>query len=114
MVKKVDGFHLTKHIKHKYLVKVKSFSSAKTRCMHDHVKPTMRDFNSEHVIIHVGTNDLNSDKTASQIANSIAELALSLKNDNKNIYVSLIVPRIDNLNNKVNEVNSCLTNMCNH
>ena len=90
MVKKVDGFHLTKHIKHKYLVKVKSFSSAKTRCMHDHVKPTMRDFNSEHVIIHVGTNDLNSDKTASQISKSIAELALSLKNENNNIYMSLI------------------------
>ena len=52
MVKKVNGFHLTKHIKHKYLVKVRSFSSAKTRCMHDHVKPTMRDFNPEHVIIH--------------------------------------------------------------
>ena len=114
MVKKVNGFHLTKHIKHKYLVKVRSFSSAKTRCMHDHVKPTMRDFNPEHVIIHVGTNDLNSDKTASQIANSIVELALSLKNENNNIYVSLIVPRNDNLNNKVNEVNSRLTNMCNH
>ena len=114
MVKKVNGFHLTKHIKHKYLVKVRSFSSAKTRCMYDHVKPTMRDFNPEHVIIHVGTNDLNSDKTASQIANSIVELALSLKNENNNIYVSLIVPRNDNLNNKVNEVNSRLTNMCNH
>ena len=114
MVKKVNGFHLTKHIKHKYLVKVRSFSSAKTRCMHDHVKPTMRDFNPERVILHVGTNDLNSDKTASQIANSIVELALSLKNDNNKIYVSLIVPRNDNLNNKVNEVNERLKNMCQH
>ena len=57
---------------------------------------------------------MNSDKTASQIANSIVELALSLKNENNNIYVSLIVPRNDNLNNKVNEVNSRLTNMGNH
>ena len=114
MVKKVNGFHLTKHIRHKYLVKVRSFSSAKTRCMHDHVKPTMRDFDPEHVIIHVGTNDLNSNKTASQIANSIVELVLSLKNDRNSIYVSLIVPRNDNLNNKVNEVNTRLTNLYNH
>ena len=91
-----------------------SFSSAKTRCMYDQVKPTMRDFNPEHVIIHVGTHDLNSGKTANQIANSIVELAPSLKNEKNNIYVSLIVPRNDNLNNKVNEVNSRLTNTFNH
>ena len=40
------------------------------------------------------------------------ELANSLKSETKSICVSLIVPRNDKLNNKVNEVNSCLTNMC--
>ena len=112
MVKKVNGFFLTKDIKHKYLVKVRSFSSAKTRCMQDHVKPTIRDFNPEHIIIHVGTNDLNSEKTASQIANAIVELATSLKSETNKIYVSLIVPRFDELNNKANEVNIRLMNMC--
>ena len=112
MVKKVNGFFLTKDINHRYLVKVRSFSSAKTRCMHDHVKPTIRDFNPEHIILHVGTNDLNSEKTASQIANSIIELALSLKNETNNIHVSLIVPRQDEFNNKANEVNLRLINMC--
>ena len=112
MVKKVNGFYITKNIKHKYLVKVRSFSSAKTRCMYDHVKPSIREYDPEHVILHVGTNDLNSEKTASQIASSIVELAVSLKNDT-NTNVSLIVPRNDNLNNKVNEVNSRLINMCN-
>ena len=43
MVKKVNGFYLTKDIKHKFLVKVRSFSSAKTRCMYDHAKPTIRE-----------------------------------------------------------------------
>ena len=108
MVKKVNGFYLTKDIKHKFLVKVRSFSSAKTRCMYDHAKPTIREVNPEHIILHVGTNDLNSEKTASQISNSIIDLANSLKN----IHVSLIVPRNDNLNNKVNEVNNRLINMC--
>ena len=113
MVKKVNGFFLTKDINHKCLVKVRSFSSAKTRCMHDHVKPTIRDFDPEHIILHVGTNDLNSEKTASQIANSIIELALSLKNETNTIHVSLIVPRQDDFNNKANEVNHRLMNMCN-
>ena len=92
MVKKVNGFYITRNIKHKYLVKVRSFSSAKRRCMYDHVKPSIREYNPEHVILHVGTNDLNSEKTASQIASSIIELAVSLKNDANTIHVSLIVP----------------------
>ena len=62
MVKKVNGFYLTKDIKHKFLVRVRSFSSAKTRCMYDHAKPTIREVNPEHIILHVGTNDLNSEK----------------------------------------------------
>ena len=80
MVKKVNGFYLTKDIKHKFLVKVRSFSSAKTRCMYDHAKPTIREVSPEHIILHVGTNDLNSEKTASKISNSIIDLANSLKN----------------------------------
>ena len=112
MVKKVNGFYLTKDIKHKFLVKVRSFSSAKTRCMYDHVKPTIREINPEHIILHVGTSDLNSEKTASQISNSIIDLANSLKNETNNIHVSSIVPWNNNLNNKVNEVNNRLINMC--
>ena len=36
----------------------------------------------------------------------------SLKNETNTIHVSLIVPQNDHLNNKVNEVNSRLINMC--
>ena len=45
--------------------------------MHDHVKPTVRDFNPDHIILHCGTNDSNSNRTFSQIAREIIELALS-------------------------------------
>ena len=68
MVKKVNGFYLTRNIKHKFLVKVRLFGSAKTRCMYDHAKPTIRELNPEHIILHVGSNDLNSEKTVSQIS----------------------------------------------
>ena len=112
MVKKVNGFYLTRNIKHKFLVKVRPFSSAKTRCMYDHAKPTIRELNPEHIILHVGTNDLNTEKTASQVSKSILDLVNSLKNETNTIHASLIVPRNDHLNNKVNEVNSRLINMC--
>ena len=82
------------------------FSSAKTSCIRDHVK------HAEYIILHVSTNDLKSEKAASQLANSIIEFANSLKNETKSNNFSLIVPKNDNSNNKVNEVNSRLINIC--
>ena len=74
MIKKVNGFYLTKNIKQKFLVQVRPFSSAKTKCMYDHAKPSTRELNPEHIIFHVGTNDLNSEKIASQISKPILDL----------------------------------------
>ena len=45
MVKKLNGFLLTRKLNHKCLHMVRLFSSAKFRCMYDHVKPRVRDFN---------------------------------------------------------------------
>ena len=97
MVKKLNGYLLTKKVRHKFLVKVRPFTGAKVRCMVDHVKPTIRDDKPDHVILHTGTNDLRSEKNASQIARSITELAMSLKDNDNSVIVSGIVPRNDNL-----------------
>ena len=70
--------------------------------MHDHVKPTIREFNPNH-INNIETNELKSSKTASQITRSVVDLALSL---------TLIVPRKDSLNNKAQVVKGRLINMC--
>ena len=43
-----------------------------------HVKPIIRD-KPDHIIFHVGTNDIPSDKDAGDIAKSIVDLA-SLQN----------------------------------
>ena len=80
--------------------------------MYHHAKPTIRELNPDHIILHVGINDLNTEKTACQISNSILDLANSVKNETNTIHVSLTVPRNDHLNNKVNEVNSRLINVC--
>ena len=112
MVKKMNGYRLTRKIKHKHLVKARSFSGAKISCMADHVKPTLRDINPDDIILHAGTNDLRTENTASQIAKATIDLATSLKNDDNTVTVSGIVPRLDDLNNKANEVNRRLVLMC--
>ena len=114
MVKKLKGFLLTRKLNYKCLVKVRPFNSAKVRCKQDHVKPIVRDFDPDHIILHCGTNDLNSDRTSSQIAREIIDLAISLKSDKNKISISLLTPRSDKLNNKASEVNNRLINMCSH
>ena len=104
MVKKLDGYLLTKKVRHKFLVKVRSFTGPKVSCMVDHVKPTIRNDEPDHVILHAGKNDFHSEKTASQIAKSITELAMSVKDNDNSVIVFGIVPRNDNLNNKATEV----------
>ena len=95
MVKKTDGYLLTSSINHRYIVKVRPFLSAKTIDMVDYIKPTQRDFNPDVYLLHVGTNDLSSNKSPEQISLDILNLANSLKLDNNTVIVSSIVPRDD-------------------
>ena len=112
MVRKLNGYLLTRKIKHKHLVKVRSFSGAKISCMTDHVKPTLRDINPDHIIRHAGTNNLKTENRTTQIAKATTDLATSLKNDDNTATVSGIVPSLDDLNKKANEVNRRLVLMC--
>ena len=76
--------------------------------MVDHVKPTIHDDKPDRVILHTGKNDLRGEKITSQIARSITELAMSLKDNDNSVIVSGIDPRNDNLNNKATEDNKRL------
>ena len=107
-MKKLNGYLLTKKIKHKVVVKVRTFTTAKVSCMQDHVKPNIRDINPKQIILHVGTNDLKTERTASQIAESMIDLTISLKNNGNMIAVSGIVASLDELNNKAAKVNNRL------
>ena len=55
------------------LVKFQPFNSAKVRCMYDHAKPTVRDFDPDHIILHCGTIDLNSNTKSSQLSRDIVD-----------------------------------------
>ena len=78
------GISSRKKVRHKLLVTVRPFTGAKTA----------------------------SEKTVSQIARSITELAMTLKDNDNSVVVSGIVSRNDNLNNKATEVNNRLLLMC--
>ena len=62
MVKHVEGWELS------------SFSSAKVKCIKDFVKPCIRNNNPDHVIIHVGTKELDSESQVDMTATSIIDL----------------------------------------
>ena len=81
-------------------------------CMKDYVKPSIRENNPDHIIFHVGTNDVPSEKTPQVIAKPIVDLAKSVANDNLQVTVSSIVPRNDQWSKKVYEVNKVLLNLC--
>ena len=91
---------------------VKHFAVAKTTCMKDYMQPSLRNV-PNHFILHVCTNDLDSNKTAKSIANTIIDLTTSLKNDQYDVSISNML-RTDNtnLNEKGCLVNSILAGMC--
>ena len=56
------------------------FSGAKIKCMEDYAQPTIKT-NPDHIVIHVGTNDLLSKKESAEISSAILNLTLKLKSD---------------------------------
>ena len=112
LIKKIDGYLLTKSINHKFLVKVRPFTTAKTTDVHDHLKPTLQDFNLDLFIIHVGTNDLPLNKTTNKKAEEIVNLAKSVKKPSSNIVISDIITRKDGHKTKADEVNKILEEIC--
>ena len=80
--------------------------------MRDYIKPCLRENRPEHVVFHVGTNDLPSVKSADSIARSIITLAQEVIAEKRSVSISSIIPRNDKWNNKVFEVNSCLKKLC--
>ena len=64
MVKHVYGWEFSNQLEKKHKVHVRSFSSAKVKCMKDYIKPCIREEQPDHVILHVGTNNLSSEQNA--------------------------------------------------
>ena len=78
MINDLKGREMPKKLKNAN-VYVRHFAGAKVRCMKDHIKPTLRE-KPDFIVLHVGTNDLVSDRPPDLIAKSIVDVASSMKN----------------------------------
>ena len=79
--------------------------------MNSYVCPTMKKSPSR-IILHCGTNDLNTNQSPWTIAEDIIELAKAMENKDTEVLVSIIVQRRDKFNGKALEVNEALEREC--
>ena len=111
-MKDVSGSEISHKLKNGR-VKVVTFSGAIVQCMADYAKPSLHN-KSNHLILHTGTNDLNSSKTTEFIATSIVDQAIRIKDNHHDLSVSnkrVKVIRKDHLKKNAEEVNSYLKAM---
>ena len=80
--------------------------------MKDYVKHSIRENNPDHVIIHVDTNELDSERQADVIAKSFIDVAKGIRANTCTASISGVVRRNDNLNNKALDVNGELAIIC--
>ena len=92
-------------------VYVRPSHGAKVRCMVNQYKPVMRD-RPEHIIFHVGTDDIPLDKDEGNIAKLIVDLAMSAKSPTRDVSIFNIITRKDKHQHKAQEVNNHLKKMC--
>ena len=110
MLKYLEGYKLNEAIGRQEKIIIKGFSSAKTDHMNSHAVPTTKR-NPKTVIFHCGTNDIRSKNSPEEISREVIELVTSTTNDDNKIYVSSIVQRGDDWNEKVKETNSVLVTL---
>ena len=111
MVRKVFGDKLSNSLNNNHHVVVRSFGGAKTQCMEDYIKPTIK-LSPSQMIIHCVTNNLPSNEEPIVIADNIINLAKKAKSGVHKVAISGIIPRRDRHNQKAKQVNDILKHSC--
>jgi len=113
IVKDIKGYKLKPRLEKNERIYIKSFSGSTVNDMIDYARPTIRK-EPDLIILHVGSNDLRSEKTADNIASDVMKLALEMRTENNDVMISSLVFRDDNpgLNNKGKAVNLILKAEC--
>ena len=111
MVKDMKPYKMRNGMIGKEKLFIKSFPGASVACMRDYVKPSLK-YNPDAILLHCGTNDLRSEKSADVTADNIINLAKEIKSDKNEVILSGIVTRNDVLNAKGMEVNNILKAKC--
>ena len=90
---------------------IKSFNGSNTSDMMDYIRPTLK-HDPKLLLVHVGANDIRSEKDPLQIASDIIDLATHVKTSNDEVIISSLVVRRDSLNRKGMAVNEILKTKC--
>ena len=81
--------------------------------MHERLcKTSIRENNPDHVIIHVGTNELDLERQADMMEKCIIDGAKGIRTNTRTVSILEIVQRKDNFNNRMQDVNNELSKMC--
>ena len=80
--------------------------------MKHHIKGYLEDNSLDSIILDVGTNNLKNKEYVEDIANDIMDIAIFIRNEKTNVFVSGITVRNDRLNDKGKSVNSILKSRC--
>ena len=107
IVKNIEGWRLNKIMKSS--VAVKSIPDATTKGMKHHIKGCLEDNSLDSIILHVGTNNLKNKESVEDIANDIMDIAIFIRNEKTNVFVSGLTV---GLNDKGKSVNSLLKRRC--
>jgi lysophospholipase L1-like esterase len=87
-----------------------SFPGATVDNMHHYCIPSIEK-NPDMLILHVGTNEIKT-RSAEEIAQSVVNLITSVKKKVKDVIVSQLIERGDDLNEKMVQVNRYLEDHC--
>ena len=76
--------------------------------MKHHIKGCLEGNSPDLVILHVGTNNVKNKESVEDTANDITDIAVFIRNERPNVFVSGLTVRNDRLNNKGKSVNNLL------
>ena len=111
MARELFGDKLLNSLNTYHHVVVRSFGGAKTQCMEDYIKSTIK-LSRNQIIIHCGTNNLPSNEEPITIADNIINLAKKAKSDVHKVAIPGIIPRRDQHNQEAKQVNDILKHSC--
>ena len=87
-------------------VAVKSIPGATTKGMKHYVKGCLEGNSPDSIILYIGMNNLKNKESVEDIANDIMDVAISIRNEKTNVFVSCLTLRNDRLSDKGKNVNS--------
>ena len=111
ILKDMNPYNLKHKIKKTDKLYIQSYRGARTSSMKYHAKASQQ-FQSDIYVLHCGTNDLKLEKSAEDIATDILEIGDDLKSEGNMVFISSILTRRDDLDEKGKKVNHFLSLHC--